>query len=447
LKSFDVIVVGAGTAGCMTSKTAASSGFTVCLIDRKQKKDIGKKVCGDAIGKHHFEALGLENPKGEELRQKVKGGRIYSPDMETIFCIKGKGLKGYIVDRHLFGQRLLGLALDAGVELLEPVQTLEPIIRGGFVVGVVARDIKTGNKLQIKGHVVVDASGFSAILRKKLPPENKVEREIEKKDIMVCYREIRELKKPFDNPEFFDIYLNMKVAPGGYFWIFPAGGMKVNVGLGVNMCDKFPNPKNQLYQHVLSKSLFNDSKLLEGGAWYVPTRRPLDCMVGNGVIVVGDVACQVNPIHGGGIGPSMRGGKLAGKTIIEAMEKEDVSQKALWSYNRIYLAEYGAKQAGLDVFRSFAQELGDDDLNYGMKHRLMTEEDILKTVAGEDVRLNITDKTMRVFRGLRKISLVNKLRKMANLNKEIKALYGDYPVSPEGFVDWKNKVAALMEKD
>ena len=122
-------------------------------------------------------------------------------------------------------------------------------------------------------------------------------------------------------------------------------------------------------------------------------------MVGNGIAIIGDAACLVNPIHGGGIGPSMLSGYLAGKTIIEALEKGDVSQKSLWPYNRKYMEMYGVKQAGLDVFRLLLLTSRDEDLSYGMKCRLLTEEDVLKAGLGEDFRLNITETAKRVFRG------------------------------------------------
>jgi len=71
LKKFDVIVVGAGTAGCMTAKTVADVGLEVCLIDRKKKEEIGNKVCGDAIGRHHFNSLSLDYPSGKELERTM----------------------------------------------------------------------------------------------------------------------------------------------------------------------------------------------------------------------------------------------------------------------------------------------------------------------------------------------------------------------------------------
>lgn len=446
MKKFDVIVVGAGTAGCMTAKTLADAGLEVCLIDRKKKEEIGNKVCGDAIGKHHFTSLSLDYPSGKELERRMVGIKVHSPDLKTVVHVKGKGLYGFIVNRLLFGQRLLRDAINAGATLLESTQTVESIIKDNFVTGVIVKDLTLNNKTKLNAQVVVDASGFSAVLRKKLPIEIGIETNVDPKDVAICYREIRELAEPIADPEFCAIFFNQKVAPGAYYWIFPEGEKKVNVGSGTSMSKGFPNPKNQLYKHVLSQPLFKGSSITSGGGGQVPTRRPLDCMVGNGVIIVGDAACQVNPIHGGGMGPSMMGGALAGKTIIEAMEKRDASREGLWLYNARYMQSYGAKQAGLDVFRMLLQKLSDDDLNYGMKYRLVTGEDALKASLGEDLHLNITETTRRIFRGLRKISLLKELRRTASSLKKVKAHYRNYPTSPKDFDVWRKKAQDLFEK-
>ena len=263
---------------------------------------------------------------------------------------------------------------------------------------------------------------------------------------MICYREIREVKEQISEPDFCEIYVNQKFSPGGYFWIFPEGEMKVNVGLGVAMSKGFPNPKNRLYDNVLSRPFFKGSSILSGGGGHVPTRRPINCMVGNGILIVGDAACQVNPIHGGGMGPSMMAGTLAGETIIKALEAENVGRESMWSYNVRYMQSYGAKQAGLDVFRLLLQQLNDEDINYGMKYRLITEDDLLRTSMGEDTRLNITEKTRRIFRGIGKFSLLKRLRATVRLMKRMKTLYQNYPVSPEGFDEWKKKTQHLIEE-
>lgn len=446
LEKFDAIVVGAGTGGCMVAKTAAEAGLNVCLIDRKEREAIGEKVCGDAIGRHHFDNLGLALPTGKELERVVEGVKIYPPDVNLVYRVKGTGVYGFIINRRLFGQRLLKDALNAGATLLDSVQVLEPIIEKGFIVGVEARKLKTDEKIRLTSKVVVEASGFPAVLRAKLPPELGIETNIDKKDVAVCYREIRNLKEPLEEPEFGEMYFNMDDVPGGYAWIFPEGETRVNVGLGVAMTDGFPSPKKQLYSFVLNRPMFKASTIVTGGGGQVPTRRTLDCTVGNGIILVGDAASQANPIHGGGIGPSMIGGALAGKTITEALEKGDVSQEALWPYHIKYLQAYGIKQAGLDVFRIFLQSLKNDDLNQGVKHRLITEEDLLKATLGEEVRLNITEKTQRAFRGMRNIRLLGKLQNAASSMKKVKACYQQYPDSPKGLEQWKNKTQNLFNE-
>jgi len=448
MKKFDVIVVGAGTAGCLTSITAAKAGLKVCLIDRKPREEIGEKICGDAVGKHHFDNLGLAYPKGEELGLQIGGVRIYSPDMNTVFQIKGEQLYGFILNRRMFGQRLVNEATDAGATLLDSTMIIDPTLKDGFVTGVTTKSMRVQSRTQLQSKVVVEASGFNAVLRKKLPPQLGIDLHVDNEDVEACHREIRQLKGGRDvETDFLEIYLDMNVTPSGYTWIFPEGENKVNVGLGVAMKEGFPNPRTQLYRHVLSKPRFEGSTILNEGTWYLPTRRPLDCMTGNGVLVVGDAACQVNPIHGGGMGPSMTGGMAAGQVIVDALEKDDFSRAGLWQYNVSYMKVYGAKQAGLDIFRLFLlNSVGNEEINYGMKYKLITEEDVLKVSQGQSLHLNIPEKTRRAFRGFGKLGMLIRLRDAANLLKKMKNLYQNYPESPAGFVEWKKKTQEIMNE-
>jgi len=432
----------------MTAITTAKAGLNVCLLDRKPKEEIGEKICGDAVGKHHFDNLGIAYPKDEELALQISGVKIYSPDMNTVFQIKQEQLYGFILNRRMFGQRLVNEATDAGATLLDSTIITDPTLKNGFVTGVNAKNTRTQSKTQLQSKVVVDASGFNAVLRKKLPPQVGIDQHVDIEDVEVCHREIRQLKGRSDvGTNFLELYLDMNVAPGGYTWVFPEGGNKVNVGLGVAMKEGFPNPKTQLYTYVLSKPKFKGSKILNAGTWYLPTRRPLDCMTGNGVMVVGDAACQVNPVHGGGMGPSMTGGVVAGQVIVDALERDDFGRTGLWQYNVRYMRAYGAKQAGLDIFRLFLlNSVGNEEINYGMKYKLITEEDVLKVTRGESLHLDITEKTRRAFRGFGKLGMLIRLRDAANLLKKMKALYLNYPACPEGFEEWRNKTHGVMKE-
>ena len=192
--------------------------------------------------------------------------------------------------------------------------------------------------------------------------------------------------------------------------------------------------------------LFKDSRVLTGGGGLVPTRRPISPMVANGVIIIGDAACQVNPIHGGGIGSSMMGGVKAAQIINKAIKKGDVSREEFWPYTGMFMEAYGAKQAGLDVFRMFLQQLDNEEMNYGMSHHLITDDDLLKTSMGEDLKLNITEKTSRLFKGLGRLSLIKKLNSAAKLMKEVKKIYREYPKTSDGLDAWQIKVNKIFRK-
>ena len=162
-------------------------------------------------------------------------------------------------------------------------------------------------------------------------------------------------------------------------------------------------------------------------------------MVSNGLVLVGDAACQVNPIHGGGIGPSMVAGRIAGEVVAKALEKGEASRENLWEYNRRFMEVYGAKQAGLDVFRMFLQGLSDEDLNYGMSRRLLREEDVLRVSVSGEVELGVGEKLSRALRGLSKPLFLLKLRAVLRMVKRVKKFYLNYP-DPKGFEGWRRRV-------
>ncbi len=447
MEKYDAIVVGAGTAGCLAAKTIAEKGLSVALMEKKTRAEIGEKICGDALGDHHLKTLGLDMPTGGEFEAKIDGIKIYSPDENTIFTIADKDFVGHILNRHLFGQWLLKKATDAGAQLMDSTNFRNPIIENGAVVGVSAKNMKSSAVNEFRGKVIVDATGYFGMVRKQLPAELGIDREIDNADVEACYREIRQLKQETNDTRYCEIYLNQQASPGGYVWIFPKGGAKVNVGIGAIMRPTgYPNPKEQMYRVALNKPMFEGSSLITGGAWFDPVRRPIDNMVGNGVMLVGDAASLVNPIHGGGIGPSMLSGYFAGQQIAEALSKGEPTKEALWGYNKRYIDTYGKKQGTLDIFKIFLLSCSDEDLNYGMNQKLMTEDDVLKAGMGDDFHLNITETAKRVFRGIRKVGFLNKLHTTVSMMKTLGAHYNTYPGTPQGFEEWRAETIRLIQE-
>ncbi len=445
LRRPDVIVVGAGSAGSVTARRCSELGLKTLLIDRKSKKSIGQKVCGDEISKTHFEATGIEFPKGKEISSVISGADVYPPSMVNELQVRGWAeFDGWTVDRLEFGQRLLNEAHEAGVKLHDDCHVKGPIVQNEKVVGVEYIDGSSGDTKSLRAKLVVDASGFASVIRKKIE-HPLVESKIDKEDIALCYREILTLKMPLAEPEVARVLLGGEVAPQGYAWIFPKGPQEINAGVGIGGGKGKGSPKSLFLAFKDKYPLLYGSKLIDGKGGAVPVRRPIASLVGHGVAFVGDAALQVNPIHGGGIGAGMRAGVILAEVAKVAIAKGDTSARGLWNYNTRYLTGFGTRLASLEIFRRLLQAVSDEDMDFGFEKRILEANDLMSANRGDGLSLSIADKMRRFGRGISKVGLLLKLQKASGLMKKISKIYSEYPTTPAGFENWTTRVATVIE--
>ncbi|NIV73034.1 MAG: FAD-dependent oxidoreductase, partial [Calditrichae bacterium] len=82
---YDIIVVGAGPAGCTTAMYAARKGLRVLLLDKKRfPRD---KTCGDLIPNnclHYLEELHLSDIVKESPHLQIRGAKLYSANGNSI---------------------------------------------------------------------------------------------------------------------------------------------------------------------------------------------------------------------------------------------------------------------------------------------------------------------------------------------------------------------------
>ncbi|MFW9767754.1 MAG: geranylgeranyl reductase family protein [Candidatus Thorarchaeota archaeon] len=443
MKKLDVIVVGAGSAGCVTARRCTELGLKTLLVDRKRKELVGKKVCGDEVSKIHFDDTGIEYPMGDEISTVIQGADVYPPNMRNELKVRGWAeFDGWTVDRLSFGQRLLQEAIDAGVHFQPETHVGGPTVRGDQVTGIEVKD-KDGEEKVYYGSVVVDASGFAATIRNKIDSEL-IENNIDKGDIALCYREILKLKMPLAEPEVARVFLGGNVAPQGYAWIFPKGVQEINAGVGITGGKGKGSPKSHFEKFKKTYPLLFKSSVIDGQGGAVPVRRPLKSLVGNGVAFVGDAALQVNPIHGGGIGAGMRAGIILGEVIKGAIARRNLEATGLWPYNTRYLSSFGSRLASLEIFRRLLQSVSDDDMNYGFERRLLEAEDLMAANRGDGISLSTMEKMKRIRRGAGRISLLLKLQKASGLMKKISKLYHDYPRDPSELDVWEKSVLNII---
>jgi flavin-dependent dehydrogenase len=332
-----------------------------------------------------------------------------------------------------------------------------PILEGDRVVGVYGKD-ESGRAFELRAKVVIDALGMASTLRRKLPKNDFIEREIDIHDIESTGRYIMEFEQIEENEYYYDpknaiIHLNQIMAPGGYGWVFPKEGKIVNIGIGIEkesieLRNKRLNKKDTLHslidqyvewnKAIKKKGLVNDDNNGKG-YWSVSVRRQQDSLVYNGYMGAGDSMSMPNPISAGGIGPATIAGLLAGKVAAKAAANNDTSINGLWEYNLLFNEKYGKKTAALEAFRVYLQSLNNELIDYGMEH-FLTEEEAVQMSYGLTPEISFSSALKKAISGLANINAFKNLIFVVGKMKTLNELYNNYPKSPREFMEWKNKV-------
>jgi flavin-dependent dehydrogenase len=471
-RDYDVIIAGGGMAGLIT---AASIGYhsqqraRVLVLDRNPPAEAGKKThngwtCGDATSLNSLRFLEknigvrYESP---ELEHPVKGVLVYSPDHETKVKFEGDG---YILNRKLLPQRQVADAKRLGAEFEFGVAAERLTAENGYVNGVTGRRAD-GTPFKATARVVVDATGSSSVLRKFLPIESHIERELDPDDIEATGRYILDFDQgeedeTYFTPDYCLIHLDQYLAPAGYAWVFPKGKNRVNIGLGVSKSGlsrrnkKFKrsdNLQSLIDTYVKENPAIKNTRLSEGpghdgnskGNWQVPVRRQNDCMVANGFAVVGDAAWLPRPLDAGGIGPSIYAGVILGKVVARALEAKDYGQESLWGYNVEYMTTHGYQMASFEVLRRYLQTLTNEQINYGMKH-FLSEDDIRAISERRHPDFNRAQMVnpMLLLRALSELELAKGLRYTAKKSQTLVQHNLGYPETPAGFLAWRKTLLA-----
>lgn len=124
IKKLKIGIVGAGPAGSMSAYFLASQGHSVILFERK--KEVERKVCGEYLCPEGVRLLEEQNLLKRLCRDfaELNGMVLVSPTNVSIPSYfpqtdSKRMNKGLSLNRKVFDQRLLNLALEAGAILLK----------------------------------------------------------------------------------------------------------------------------------------------------------------------------------------------------------------------------------------------------------------------------------------------------------------------------------------
>ncbi|MHA2169794.1 MAG: NAD(P)/FAD-dependent oxidoreductase [Candidatus Kariarchaeaceae archaeon] len=442
---YDVIVVGGGPAGSIAAITLARAEYNVLILDKKPRDLIGDKTCGDCLPPHvpRFlkKELSIKFPHDKEVEDVYK--RVLLGTQEHhITWHTGKNFSGYILDRHIYGQRLLKEAEETGVHIIDNASVRELIIENNFVTGV--KYFKNKEKKEAPASLVIDCSGAQAIVRKNLPDNFSygLPRNVDDRYLCITYREIIEMREGYSHPwqEAILIHYHDDIPKPGYFWIFSKGPQKLNVGTGWLKSDDqdLDKPLKQLYRDTLHKYLDPKSyTVVKTGGGQLPTRLPFECLTFNGGVVCGDAGAMVDASNAEGHGPALRSGYYAARVADKALQSSDYSREGLWEYNTAIMYDVGQKSAIGWVGHMFLRDLSGSDINrimsknihFGGNGILRSFKAILKQLIALFPRYGYVLLTLKYF--LKRQKLVKH--------------YRDYPRDPKKLDYWimkRNKIIA-----
>lgn len=448
--SFDVVVVGGGSAGAFAAACLARDGRRVALLEERARHQAGARWV-NGVPAWMFEAAGVDPPQGEErcfgpgpfsVLGPSGGFRVVLPENPLLFCDM----------RRLVG-RLQELAAAAGARLFERCRAGDLTLEQGRPVALsaVLADRRGAERARaFRARLFVDASGLSGVLRRQIPhlqrhcPTPVAER--------LCQAQ-QAVWRITDRAQAARFMEEAGCRPGETLsWTGIDGGfstLTLTIDEGIEraalLCGTVPGGQRRSPAEHLSAFVQENRWLGErlfGGGGHIPLRRPFERIAAAGIALVGDAASMVYAAHGSGTGY----GLIAARALAAAVRAHDDpgSAEATFSYQESFVREHGGALAAADAFCRMVQSLGGDEVEQVIRAGMVSEgalraslEHRVPTV--RDVRLPALGVGL-----LRAPGLALRLAPHLGRMTAAQALYAGHPRDPANLDLWADRVRRLF---
>jgi len=347
MKLYDLVIAGAGPAGCTLTLNLAGSGLKIAVIE----KDIfpRKKICGDALSGKVMNVLKrLPGTIYQDFLATVEkepslGIRFVSPDLKELDLAfvsdtnTGLEAPGYICSRYRFDEFLF--------KQLGNFPNID-IFQGTRITGVSVTSDNVSvvtDKGEFRCSLIAGADGVHSIIRSNLlTSESMMTHHCI--GIRSYYKNVSGLHP--DN--FIELIFLRELLPG-YFWIFKGHESIANVGLGmlqtqiINRRINLSKLLNDLVKHhpYLSSRFKNAESINKPEAHALPLGTLKMKRSGNRFLLLGDAAYLVDPFSGEGIGNAMSSAECASQAIRNCFEKNSFTERDLSGYNEVLKRRLG----------------------------------------------------------------------------------------------------------
>ncbi len=368
--NFDVVIVGAGTAGLMLARELGNLKRKTLLLDRKGNLlEFSFNTLGSFINLKDFDLT--ENVVAQEINTIT----FHSKNVKRkVSC----NTDAYVLDKKKLHEEILNtINLD-----FVTIKTNVSIKKINTDSNQIFKSVTDKNKNEYFGKIFIDASGTNGVISKTIGLRDKKVSLATGVEYNVKY---------FGNADEAHFFVG-KVYKGGYGWIFPLKNNRAIIGFGTfdnKLTKELKKRLNEIIELPKIKKLVEkDNELVEGGS--IPLTPVLEKFILNNLVCVGDSVSQVNPIAGEGYKFIFEASIMASRAIhdylksnnledlkayesewkkrfLENYKKSKNSQQKLFKYSKYnFLMDFALLMARFKadekVIRSLSGEHGFDKL-------------------------------------------------------------------------------------
>jgi flavin-dependent dehydrogenase len=429
MANYDVIIVGAGTAGTYFSHLLAKRGLQVLVIDKDNEENLSKRLDIFHFTRQSFKDYDLEESKAGDPEFVSNFSLVYSKSALDNH-LKTNYLEVAVMHLPLFIKRLREKAIQAGVAFQFETRYDHLLYDDQKRIN----GLLTSHGEEIQARLVVDASGIPSVVRRSIVDPFIENFEIGPKDkFYVLLKYVRLL----DTRDKVELSTSWPYYKG---WIAPQHTQNgAIVGVGANLSfdyarkcmakfeDSIPLPKYELQYE-------------ETGC--TPYRRPPFSFVTDGFLVLGDAACLTKPMNGEGITSAWVQCTPAADIVAAALKDGHYPTKeSLWKINTLYQRGEGAEFANVRATLIGAVSMSRQDNDYMFKHGIVFRSD------DEEVQGSLTGTLIKgVLKGEFSFKALLSLMTSSGCGKKLEQHYKNFPDDPKDYFRWKKKADRLWKK-
>ena len=333
----DVLVVGAGPAGCAAGIVAARAGLRVCVVDRATFPR--PKTCGDAVSNEGAKIVDDLGRTRNALRTVphaiVRAAEAILPNGERLRRDFGSS-PGYIVPRYHLDNLLFGFLTDQVSDVRQGLRVSRLLTDADGRV----RGAETSDGHRLRALVTIAADGPGSVAWKAVGEDYR-----RKSHLAVAitgyYEGVDFAGADGVSEHYFESDLKC-----GYGWAFPGVEGAVNVGV-YQRSDRLAEHGHKL-PALLRDFLARHPDRFSGATpaakpktWALPIATTPRPPVAPGLLTAGDAGYFVDPLSGEGIWQALRTGQLAGEAAARALSRGGLGLMAARRYQVACAREIG----------------------------------------------------------------------------------------------------------